>query len=232
MKPTLIAYFAFIVIGLIFFLAYLFFVQPKQYQKRYGKRFEIKRQFPFELFNNLENERGSIRVFAICSGVLLFLCSCFFLIASILFPSLLGMGITMAIAGMLSSVFFSLVFLLSAEVDVKKHLFSFVTFGTTSILLDSLYVIGFIHLTGETGAPYIFVGLCIAFGIAKLIFMLNPKLSNWSKMDSSIDQDGNVVYFRPSPFWLAFTEWILLILHFASALASILGFLLFFLPYI
>ena len=109
--------------------------------------------------------------------------------------------------------------------ETKPHLLSFVLFGG---LLALSSIVGTILLFNMS---YINLPLAIVFGViagcASLFTLgaiVNPKLSGWSKMLTTMDEDGNVDASRPRPFILAFTEWLLLFANVIATTFSLLGF--------
>ena len=49
--------------------------------------------------------------------------------------------------------------------------------------------------------------------IATLVITLNPKLKNWAQL-VRVDEGEEAVYKRPKIFWLAFSEWLIILLNF------------------
>jgi hypothetical protein len=57
--------------------------------------------------------------------------------------------------------------------------------------------------------------------------MVNPKLANWAKLESSVDESGAIVEKRPKYFVLAFSEWLVVLTGVVSSVLAIVAFVLF-----
>ena len=110
----------------------------------------------------------------------------------------------------------------------KPHFFAFVLSGGLTAFGAAISVIicaNFYSYVGNAVIPFaIFTGL---FGIGAMAVLINPKLSNWAKLDSSVDESGAVVERRPKYFVLAFSEWIVLFLAIACSVLSLISSLIF-----
>lgn len=75
--------------------------------------------------------------------------------------------------------------------------------------------------------------LALVFAILSFIFaglallpLLNPKLSNYAKLDQVIEKDGTVSYQRPKYFVMAFSEWLLTFLDEVALLLTMIFFVI------
>ena len=232
MKSALITYF---IAGSVFLALdafFVFFLLPLQHRKRYQKPYSFLREFPFELIEWRENRLPSARFVVLLGSIAFFGTGGYFLSMVSISPSFLGMAIMVLVMATLSAVGFSFLFFVKAF-HVKSHMFSMLIFGFASILFDVMSIIAFLHFDDHfMSLKVLFSCLLGLFALIKLVLLINPKLKDWAKLDSSIDQTGAVIHSRPKIFLIATTEWTLIVLHFLSALFSMLAFFLLILPLI
>ena len=69
--------------------------------------------------------------------------------------------------------------------------------------------------------------ICLVIALIKGLILVNPRLSKWTELQSSVGSDGVVTSSRPRPFILAFSEWLTLFLDILSLLIYIIGLLIF-----
>lgn len=228
MKTGLIAYFIPCVLLLVLLGILLFVALPRSYQKQFGEKYDFKRSFPFEMLYAKNEYLPFGRAIIVSNFVIGFIASAFFLASTSLYPSFVSMAIVCFIAGAVSSLLGMATTLIRADIQIKAHVLAFSLFGVTSVAFDAMNLIAYFHMVDILPAlAYIFIGLTIALGLAKLILMLNPKLSNWSRLESSVDEQGVVTHSRPKVFVIAFTEWMLQFGQWLSLLTSLIAFFVF-----
>ncbi len=109
----------------------------------------------------------------------------------------------------------------------KQHLIAFMLFNVLYALAEAMSAICFLNLRGfSSELSLTFMVISFALVVVAVILAMNPRLSNWTKLKSTMEQDGSIVNERPRPFVLAATEWALFACDFVGCLVSILGFFL------
>ena len=103
--------------------------------------------------------------------------------------------------------------MLISSVKTKPHLLSailFFLFGGFCSFFAGLIVFRFREDYPAFGwiMAILFWLLCLLF----ILLAVNPKLSNWAKMKVVESVEGSYLE-KPRPFWLAFSEWVCLILN-------------------
>lgn len=197
------------------------------FRKKRGRRFDIRNEFPFEL---AEGANPSLRISRICFilwGVLDASLS-FYLLWSIERHSfLLSMSVIFAIFMVARNVAIVALFYIPAY-RFKPHFFAFVGSGALTGFGAAISVIicaNFHAFAGEAVIPFaIFIGL---LGAGAMLVLANPKLANWAKLESSVDESGAIVEKRPKYFVLAFSEWLVLFLAIVSSALSLIAVMVF-----
>lgn len=222
MKNMVLSYF---IIGLLMLLLCsiaIFVLYPHSYRKHFNERYLFKHQFPFEMLYRDAIYLPLGRFMVILASIVSFLSSGFFLSTISLYPDFLSMAVMVVLIYALSSACFALLFLVRADIHLKLHLFILVGLGLFSALSDAMCIIAYLHFSPGNNALSLLGAIVLGLlGIGKVVLLLNPKLSSWSKLDSSVDESGVITHTRPKIFWIALTEWGLLLLHVLSSMASL-----------
>ncbi len=140
--------------------------------------------------------------------------------------------------------YFLMIALFEVIVCLFSFLLSFLSFKEEKIRVASFMFYGaFIAIRNGT-AGFILLSisrktletasiLSLVFAIFSFIFaglallpLLNPKLTNYAKLDQVIEKDGTVSYQRPKYFVMAFSEWLLTFLDEATLLLAIIFFVI------
>ena len=197
------------------------------YRKKRARRYDIRSEFPFEL---VEGGDPSLRISRICFilwGILDAAVAFYLLWSTERHSFLLSMSVIFAIIMVARNAALIALFYIPAY-RFKPHFFAFVLSGGLTAFGAAISVIicaNFYSYVGNAVIPFaIFTGL---FGIGAMAVLINPKLSNWAKLDSSVDESGAVVERRPKYFVLAFSEWIVLFLAIACSVLSLISSLIF-----
>lgn len=226
MKAALISYFALGTVLLVVLGVLIYFIFPALFKKIHSRKYSKLQEFPFEMIYAKSQYLPLGRFIIILSSAILFLASGFFLSSISLFPSYLGMAVMVVIFAGIASLGYAATWLIRADVHVKTHLFFFLIFGFSSALFDFDNVLALSHFPYErVGIKVLILSILIMLALAKLVVLLNPKLAHWPKMVSTMDESGAMSTVRPKVFVLAFSEWLMILLHFIS---SILGLVFFF----
>ena len=187
------------------------------------KGFNLLTDFPQELFER--NLSAGKALFFLYCGLDAF-ASAFLLFTNVLHPQLFEFSIVYVVLAVLKNVALVALTIVPAY-EFKPHFFAFVSFAAMHVLGLALSSILFANLTGvNQGLALTFCILTGALGLASLGFMVNPKLSQWAKLDSKVEEDGSIVTSRPKPFVLAFTQWCLIFGSLLGTILSLVGFAL------
>ena len=222
MKAGLITYFVIGIILLLVFSILIYFIFPLLFKKIHQRKYFKFQEFPFEMIHAKAQYLPLGRFIVISSSVVLFLTSGSFLSCVSLFPSFLGMAMMVVIFSGIASLGFAATWLIRADIHVKTHLFFFLIFGFGSALLDFSNILALSHFPYEKLALKVtFLSLLILLALMKLVILMNPKLAHWPKLESTMDESGAMSTERPKIFVLAFSEWLLIGLHFISAILGL-----------
>ena len=210
----------------VFLLALGLSFGTRGYAKAEEKRFSFLTMFPQELFDGKDSSRVGARLFIYGYAFLDAFIGCFPLVVGFLPQSFLPFAVLFLVFGVVKNA--SLIVLVRAPAyEFKPHLLAFVVYAGFSVLSMTMAAILFVNLRiySQTLAV-VFTVLAGLLGIGELFVIVNPKLSQWTKLRASVDAEGNVDTSRPRPFVLAFSEWILFALSTLGTLVGILGFTL------
>ena len=202
------AVFFFIIAGVLALLFFIFLGRAN-YRKEGDKSYDILVDFPFDL-------AFGKTLFSVLSRIayLLFFLSLALIPLSYVFA---GGGLnSMAIFLMAVSLFdmgaaSGILFVPPSK--TKPHVFSslaFFFFGGLCSFFAGLFVFQF-----KDDYPLLAWVMSVLFWVLALAFillMVNPKLANWAKMNVVESPYGSYLE-KPRPFWLAFSQWLCLLLH-------------------
>lgn len=204
-------------IFLIFFLITFLIFAKATYKTTTGETYMFRRYFPFELFHqNKINIVSYVRLmlilfFAIMLASVVIFVTAFRNETSNLFYAI-ALGIFYVVAMLVSLVTFIL---------KPNYLKQFILYCTLVFVLNlmSNATLGIICFTGIfTHVAYkIIGGFAFALSGFNLILTINPKLRNWSKLETQKNQDGTLSYIRPKISPLAFSLW----LSYATLIAGV-----------
>ena len=189
--------------------------------------FDMRSEFPFELMDGREPALRLARIYLITWGTLDAVLSLYLLVSLTSHSFLLWMAIIFAAAILLRDVSFFFLFCIPAF-HFKPHFGAFVSScGLTAFSAATAVIVCFNAREYVGGTA---IGFSIGFGligIFAMLVMVNPKLSNWAKLESSVDESGAIVERRPKYFVLAFSEWLVVFAGLLLSTTSIIAFVLF-----
>ncbi len=203
---------------LVCVFAYIY--SSRAYKHAQNRAFDLRSEFPFELMDARISSLKMGRVFLIIWGVLDVAVSTY-LLASIQSHSfLLWMAVIYTISVLLRDISLIFLFFIPAF-NFKPHFLAFVSSCGLTAFSGASAVIACVQVREFVGnaALWFAIGIGVVSMFAMLI-MVNPKLSNWAKLESTVDESGAVVERRPKYFILAFSEWLVL---FSAILLSVLN---------
>lgn len=224
----IILFASFLVLLFVFFIFYMV-TGCLSYKNRYKKNYDYLSCFPFEMSDS-DDKNSHINKFA-CIGLAIIVAgSSFFLIyLNPTFSSLNSLGIVIGIITLFTMASFVGLNYIPAYV-FKYHLILSVVFFSLSALLDIVIGLTFFNLYSYLSMNKLAMTLaiiCLVIALIKGLILVNPKLSKWTELQSSVGSDGVVTSSRPRPFILAFSEWLTLFLDILSLLVYIIGLLIF-----
>lgn len=210
---------------LFFCLGFVF--SAKSFHKKQKRPYDFRSDFPFELVQDEEPFFLLGRVFFVLWGSF-DAAGAFYLVASISnHSSLLSLSVIFAIIALLRDVVLVALFYIPAF-RFKAHFLAFVCSCAFTGFLGAVGSIICANVRDIIGAPAIlFAILSGVLGLGAILVMINPKLSNWAKLESSVDESGAVTERRPKIFILAFSEWLVLFLGVVLSIVSLIGFVIF-----
>lgn len=196
------------------------------FKKENKRGYSFLSDFPFEL-----NE-GSKALSRVSAWSVFFLAAFLALASSTLlwnrdFLPYLPFAIILAVFGVFKAVSLVLLYRIPAY-RFKFHILIDVLYFCFTALSCALMGIFFLNMR-VVNAPLALslMGVELFLSVFLCLLALNPKLANWTQMNSTASEDGSVHLSRPKPFVLAFSEWIAIFLDCLSSLLFLLGVLFF-----
>lgn len=188
--------------------------------------FSLLTMFPFEFLSGPQGKRkATVTAFYFYAALDAF-AGAYLLLTLNKHTFLLALAIVLLIVALLKDVAMAAMGLISAY-SPKAHLLCFVVYSGLSVLEAAVAAISFANLTSIDNS--LALGFCVAMvvlGGLSFLLLINPRLSHWGELRSEMDENGDITTFRPKPFVLAFSEWLLIFISEASTLVALLGFML------
>jgi hypothetical protein len=212
--------------AVLFALMLLFGLAAK---KRERKPYDLLSFFPYELF---EDSRGPYFPARLLQGLLLLAEAA--LPASIL-PSLTvldPMGLSYLIGIIAFSLFDGVTELFLSIVTPgtpRQHLLLFYGAGALLSVLGVMhgcFLLTLRPLAAASDAILVLAIILFILSACALGLIANPALSHWDRLEGRQGANGSLTYVRPRPFVLAFSEWLLIILHLAIVILAAIGYAL------
>lgn len=202
-------------LAIILFLGFIL-LSFNNYKRRFNVKYNPLNMFPYELnfeASFKENLIGNIFLFATSLTGIVFH-------VLIIKSATSGFIIILAITGILASVLLSIVPLLPLTF-LKTHLIvDIVLFISVllSIVSSALCALRYyqVWLDSENNPSLFLTIFYFVFGGIYLLFLFNPKIALWAKLEQVVNSDGTSYYQRPKFFPLAYTEWVTYIFYFIS----------------
>ena len=202
-------------LAIILFLGFIL-LSFNNYKKRFNVKYNPLNMFPYEL--NFEasfkdNLIGNIFLFATSLTGIVFH-------VLIIKSATSGFIIILAVSGILASVLLSIVPLLPLTF-LKTHLIVDIALFISvllSIVSSALCALRYyqVWLDSENNPSLFLMIFYFVFGGIYLLFLFNPKMALWAKLEQVVNSDGTSYYQRPKFFPLAYTEWVTYIFYFIS----------------
>ena len=202
-------------LAIILFLGFIL-LSFNNYKKRFNVKYNPLNMFPYELnfeASFKENLIGNIFLFATSLTGIVFH-------VLIIKSATSGFIIILAITGILASVLLSIVPLFPLTF-LKTHLIVDVVLFISillSIVSSALCALRYyqVWLDSENNPSLFLTIFYFVFGGIYLLFLFNPKIALWAKLEQVVNSDGTSYYQRPKFFPLAYTEWVTYIFYFIS----------------
>lgn len=210
----------------VVFLLLTWFLGAHAYKEENKKRYSLLTMFPYEMLEGGSGAKNATRV------------SYYFYLAASAFAGsyllltldkhtyLLPLAIVVLVFFVLQNVALLALGLISAY-NPKQHLLAYVAYSGLSVLAEASSAVTFANLMPVDSS--LALGFCVAmvaFAAIHFLLLVNPRLSHWGELRSTMDEQGNVTTYRPKPFVLAFSEHLALIFSLVSTIVGLLGFLL------
>jgi len=206
-----------IVFGVSLFLGF------RGYKQQKNERYSVLTMFPQELYDGKDPMRVSARLFLYVYALVDAIAAAYPLFIGTLPQGLIPLGIVYLGFIILRDVTLVAITHVPAY-EFKPHLLSFTCFGGFGVMGMVLSCILFANqMAFHQTLAITFMVLSGIVGIAEFALLANPRLGHWTKLNATVDAEGNVDTSRPKPFVLAFTEWLLIFLALAGTLITVLG---------
>ena len=190
-----------------------------------GERYSFLRDFPFELYEGEKRESilPKVFLFGFAGFFLLLACYPLFLQGIPDFSFLLPLGILCALLSAATLALFC--FLCLAPVIENRHHLALVPFyGAATLIgmvIDALMGLNLAKAFPEWKMPgFVFMLVLLVLALLSALLLMNPKMADWARLNSTMNEDGSTYTSRPKVFVLAATEWGLFLLNLLSALLT------------
>ncbi|MCQ2742967.1 MAG: hypothetical protein MJ239_06750 [Bacilli bacterium] len=210
----------------IFLFAYLC-LGTFGYKKKNERGFSFLSMFPYEMVG--ETQRQFLVPIYVAIGLLvLSMVGSVILMETFHWPSY-GLRILGAVVG--GAYLISMALMVTLMVLPTKYVKSHIKVASGYIATSALSSVmsGFVLLKvssfSEVG-PMTIGFVLMALGLMVFAFMLNPRFSDWARLEKEIGDDGSVSVVRPRRFILAYAEWIALLNEVVSLILILIGLLI------
>lgn len=193
------------------------------FKEKTKQNYSLLQNFPFEL----QEDKG------LCSNLSFIFASLFSLSClaastclfwdSSFYGGYLPLAIALSIVGLGKAVCSLLLFRVPAYSFKFHSLLDVFYFGLSALfcVLSGLTFMNLMKLEQGLGAAFMIIEWVLAIG--EIALLANPKIRDWTKLEVSVDKDGNSYASRPKPFVLALSEWIAIGLDLIGSIAFISG---------
>lgn len=209
-----------IVTSLIFLVCGILILKIS-YKKKYSEDYSLKNYFPSEL---VDTKEGYFFLFYVLTTLLIipFIIS---LIRNIDFYSQRSNLILALVFSIFESVLLiCFTFLFNITREYKRNLFCYFSYAVFVVVKGLMYSFILIRISNfEYVVPFTFGAISAVISIGHCIFLLNPKLLDWFKMNVTKNSDNEVTVCRPKFFILAFSQWLTIIIQFLINIVFIVG---------
>lgn len=196
---------AFVFIAFFSFFLFILF-SFINYKNRYKTSYDLRNHFPYELnYESFfkENLLGNIA-------------ATFLVIATILFyvffdeKHINGYYLFVMIAGIVNALIsYALIFVPLKMTKTHLALLAINIILSFLIPFSLAFNSALTYQSSNSGVALAFTIINAVICLFVFVLIMNPKLTNWAKMDEQKNSDGTTTYIRPKIFILAFTEWLL-----------------------
>ena len=204
----------------------------KGFSTKQKEGYSLLRNFPFEAFES-KSQPSHTGHFLFVFGLVLSFLSSLLPLALTAFPDfsfLLPLAILLAILSLAEHGLFVVLTYIPAY-DFKRHLTVFTFFAGASVLFLVLSGLAFQNL-GKAyvefqGLGFGIMGFFLLLALGEMLCLLTPKMASWTKMESTMNEDGSTYTTRPKIFLLAFFQWGIFLLGELAIGVGIIGYLVF-----
>ena len=89
------------------------------------------------------------------------------------------------------------------------------------MVVDALMGLNLSKAFSEWKMPgFVFMLALLMLALLSALLLMNPKMADWARLNSTMNEDGSTYTSRPKEFVLAATEWGLFLLNLLSALLT------------
>lgn len=183
-------------------------------KKNNKEEFSFVSFFPYELFEVSGKQNIILRAIHIVS-LLSPLAMASYLIAYLSMGSITynTFSILLAFALTFSSISYLLITIIKPKY-YKTFIFLFLLLaGSISIecVVFALLISKHGAMVANPDMAFAFSMILYVLSVLNLVFLFNPKLKNWDKLEKEEDEQGTIHYLRPKVLFLALHEWILIV---------------------
>lgn len=187
------------------------------YQKKQGRKYSFLNEFPYELYQGIDQKYISIFYVIQMVQALGFIVFGFY-----------GFTDNKNYWGIILLTSWTLTALLMASLSFVKlrsmrgHI-TIVAFLFTLTLVNAIFLGIYFYKTIYLDVPLVFPIISFVLAAVVVGLMINPLLKRWPYMDKIEQQDGQIIILRPKFFVLAYTEWLLILINYLLMLLAFIG---------
>ena len=212
MMPFNALYLAFIIVGVLSF-ACLIFSGDFIYKKSKKEKFRYYHNFPYEIDLELnKREKLPYRIFLIIYLISSFLPLSLIVSSYTIFSKYAPFYLITSLILIVPYFMYWILTILPAKF-IRQHTLVFAIFlAMTFVVACLVSVLAFLLFGLDCSILHLLIGVfAVAIALFILIIAVNPKLKNWTKLETKVTKDGTKEIVRPKYFPLAYSQWLILL---------------------
>lgn len=213
-NPNILIGFVISLLFCLFLFNVIYFVMSlKRFKKNVDEKYSFLSMFPYELFLFKKDKINHLHfIVFVALQFVYFLCGVqlfdYYVLTNFSNIYCLILG-----AGFVFLLILNICLNIISPNKIKAHLLVATLYMLVMILVSGVTSLYFFTSYFIGGDLYIVFGVLFAIvSLSQIVITLNPKLSNWAKLESVTNDDGTTSLIRPKIFILAFSEWLTILL--------------------
>jgi hypothetical protein len=187
------------------------------YQKKQQRKYSFLNEFPYELYQGIDQKYISIFYIIQMVQALGFIVFGFYSFTD----NKNYYGIILLTSWTLTALLMAALSFVKLR-SMRGHI-TIVAFLFTLTLVNAIFLGIYFYKTIYLDVPLAFPIISFVLAAVVLGLMINPLLKRWPYMDKIEQQDGQIIILRPKFFVLAYTEWLLILINYLLMLLAFIG---------